>query len=66
MNSVLSEEIEAVAGDHIDIEDLFCDNEALSQVRYDIHNGEGHALDEGEEGEEEEHEHGLVLHSGTD
>ena len=66
VNSVLAAEIEAVAGDHIDIEDLFCDNEALSQVRYDIHNGEGHAHDEGEEGEEEEHEHGLVLHSGTD
>jgi hypothetical protein len=64
MNSILSEEIEAVAGDHIDIEDLFCDNEALSQVRYDIHNAEGHAHDEGVDGEEEEH--GLVLHSGTD
>ena len=29
VNSVLAAEIEAVAGDHIDIEDLFCDNEAL-------------------------------------
>ena len=64
MNSILADEIEAEAGDHLDIEDLFCDNEGLSQVRYDIHNGEGHAHEE--EGEEEEHEHGLVLHSGTD
>ena len=64
MNSVLADEIEAEAGDHIDLEDVFCDNEALSQVRYDIHNGEGHAHDEGDEGEDE-HEHGLVLHSGT-
>ena len=63
MNSITADEIEAEAGDHLDIEDLFCDNEGLSQVRYDIHNGEGHAHEE--EGEEEEHEHGLVLHSGT-
>ena len=42
-NSVTAEEIEAEAGDHIDLEDIFCDNEALSEVRWDIHNGEGHA-----------------------
>jgi len=60
MNSVIAAEIEADAGDHIHIEDIFCDNEALSQVRYDIHNGEGHAHDA------DGHEHGLVLHSGTD
>ena len=65
-NSVTAEEIEAEAGDHIDLEDIFCDNEALSEVRWDIHNGEGHAHEDEEEGEEEEHEHGLVLHSGTD
>ena len=64
MNSVIADEIEADAGDHLDIEDIFCDNEGLSQVRYDIHNGEGHAHEE--EGEEDGHEHGLVLHSGTD
>lgn len=64
MNSILADELEAEAGDHLDIEDLFCDNEGLSQVRFDIHNGEGHAHEE--EDEEEEHEHGLVLHSGTD
>ena len=42
-NSVTAEEIEAEAGDHVDLEDIFCDNEALSEVRWDIHNGEGHA-----------------------
>ena len=57
-NSVL-EEIEAVAGDHIDIEDLFRQRGSKSGAG-DIHNGEGHAHDEGEEGQEEEHEHGLV------
>ena len=45
-NSVTAEEIEAEAGDHVDLEDVFCDNEALSEVRWDIHNGEGHALKE--------------------
>ena len=65
-NSVTAEEIEAEAGDHVDLEDVFCDNEALSEVRWDIHNGEGHAHEDGDEGDEEEHEHGLVLHSGTD
>ena len=65
-NSVTAEEIEAEAGDHVDLEDIFCDNEALSEVRWDIHNGEGHAHEDEEDGEEEEHEHGLVLHSGTD
>lgn len=63
-NSVTAAEIDAVAGDHIDLEDVFCDNEALSQVRYDIHNGEGHAHEAS--GEDEEHDHGLVLHSGTE
>ena len=32
-NSVTAEEIEAEAGDHINLEDIFCDNEALSEVR---------------------------------
>ena len=50
-NSVTAEEIEAEAGDHIDLEDIFCDNEALSEVRWDIHNGEGHAHEDEEEGE---------------
>ena len=62
-NSVTTAEIEAMAGDHIDLEDVFCDNEGLSQVRYDIHNGEGHAH---EASGQEEHDHGLVLHSGTE
>ena len=61
MNSVLADEVEAEAGDHIDLEDLFCDNEGLSQVRWDIHNGQGHAHED-----DEGHEHGLTLHSGTD
>ncbi|HAY55799.1 MAG TPA: hypothetical protein DCX49_00085, partial [Flavobacteriales bacterium] len=49
MNSVLADEVEAEAGDHIDLEDLFCDNEGLSQVRWDIHNGEGHAHEDEDE-----------------
>ena len=64
VNSILADEIEVMAGDHVDLEDVFCDNEGLSEVRYDIHNAAGHAH-EGEE-EEEGHEHGLTLHSGTD
>lgn len=59
-NSVLSDEIEAQAGGVILLEDTFCDNVALSEVRWDIHNAADHAHEEGEEGE------GLVLHSGTD
>lgn len=62
-NSILADEIEVMAGDHADLEDVFCDNEALSEVRFDIHNAAGHAH-EGEE-EEEGHEHGLTLHSGN-
>ena len=63
-NSILADEIEAMAGDHLDIEDVFCDNEGLSEVRYDIHSAAGHAH-EGEEGTGED-DHGLILHSGTD
>ena len=59
-NSVLVDEIEAEAGTTIVIEDSFCDNEALSEVRWDIHNAADHAHEEGEE------EEGLILHSGTD
>jgi len=59
-NSVLVDEIEAEAGTTITIEDTFCDNEALSEVRWDIHNAADHAHEEGEE------EEGLILHSGTD
>jgi len=62
-NSVTAAEIEAEAGEHIDLEDVFCDNEALSEVRWDIHNGEGHAHDDVAGGGAE---HGLVLHSGTE
>jgi hypothetical protein len=59
-NSVLVDEIEADAGTTLTIEDTFCDNEGLSEVRWDIHNAADHAHEEGEE------EEGLILHSGTD
>ena len=39
MNSILADEIEGEAGDHLDIEDS-SDNEGLSQFA-DIHSGEG-------------------------
>ena len=58
--SVLADEIEAIAGTLVTITDVFCDNEELSEVRWDIHNAADH---EHEEGESEE---GFVLHSGTD
>ena len=58
--SVLAGEIEALAGSSIQITDLFCDNEALSEVRWDIHNAADHAHEEGES------EEGFVLHSGTE
>ena len=64
MNSITADEIEGVAGDHVDIEDVFCDNEGLSQVRYDIHSAEGHAHEVSNE--DDEHNDGLILHSGTD
>jgi hypothetical protein len=58
--SVLVDEIEALAGNTIQITDLFCDNEGLSEVRWDIHNAADHAHEEGESDE------GFVLHSGTE
>ena len=58
--SVLADEIEAIAGTTITITDVFCDNEELSEVRWDIHNAADHAHEEGESDE------GFVLHSGTD
>jgi hypothetical protein len=59
--SVTAAEIDVLADSHIDLADVFCDNEGLSQVRYDIHNGAGHAHEAS--GEDD---HGLVLHSGTE
>jgi hypothetical protein len=59
-NSVLADEIEGMAGTSIDITDTFCDNEALSEVRWDIHNAADHAHEENESDE------GFVLHSGTE
>ena len=57
--SVLTEEIEAMAGTQILISDSFCDNEELSEVRWDVHNAADHAHEEGDADE------GFVLHSGT-
>lgn len=68
--SVTADEIEVLAGDTITLSDLFCDNEALSQVRWDIHSAEGHDGHEDDHGEDDEHEEhegeGLVLFSGSD
>jgi hypothetical protein len=58
--SVLADEIEAIAGTTVTITDVFCDNEELSEVRWDIHNAADHAHEEGESDE------GFVLHSGTE
>ena len=58
--SVLADEIEAIAGTTVTITDVFCDNEELSEVRWDIHNAADHAHEEGESDE------GFVLHTGTE
>lgn len=58
--SVLADEIEAIAGTTVTITDVFCDNDELSEVRWDIHNAADHAHEEGESDE------GFVLHSGTE
>jgi hypothetical protein len=58
--SVLADEIEAIAGTTVTITDVFCDNEELSEVRWDIHNAADHSHEEGES------EEGFVLHSGTE
>ena len=59
-NSVLVDEIEALAGSTVTIEDAFCDNAGLSEVRWDVHNAADHAHEAGEESE------GLILHSGEE
>jgi len=59
--SVLMDEVEAEAGSSVTITDTFCDDEGLSEVRWDLHSAEGHA--HGEDGEMEDE--GFVLHSGT-
>lgn len=58
--SVLADEIEAIAGTTVTITDVFCDNEELSQVRWDIHNAADHSHAEGEADE------GFVFHSGKE
>ncbi|MGB1075606.1 MAG: DUF4625 domain-containing protein [Flavobacteriales bacterium] len=58
-NSVLADEIEAMAGTTLTLTERLCDNEELSQVRWDIHNAADHAHEEGED------EEGFVLHSGA-
>jgi len=57
--SVLADEIEANAGSTLILTERLCDNEGLSEVRWDIHNAADHAHEAGEE------EEGFVLHSGT-
>lgn len=57
--SVLADEIEANAGSKLILTERLCDNEGLSEVRWDIHNAADHAHEAGEE------EEGFVLHSGT-
>lgn len=73
--SVTAAEIDVLAGDTITLSDVFCDDEGLSEVRWDIHSAEGHEgheedehdHDHHEEEEHEEHENeGLVLFSGSD
>lgn len=59
-NSVLANEIEALAGSTVTIEDVFCDNADLSEVRWDVHNAADHAHEAGDESE------GLILHSGEE
>lgn len=57
--SVLDDEIEVEAGTTVTVNDAFCDDTELGEVRWDLHSAEGHE----HEGEEEE---GFVLNSGTD
>jgi len=68
--SVTAAEIEVLAGDTITLSDVFCDDEGLSEVRWDIHSAEGHEGhedDEHDHDDDEEHEEeGLVLFSGSD
>ena len=67
--SVTMDEIEADAGTTVTVHDAFCDNDGLSEVRWDFHSAEGHEHEEeheGEEHEEGEHEEEFVLYSGSD
>lgn len=57
--SVMLDEIEVDAGTGVVVNDAFCDDTDLGEIRWDLHSAEGH---EHEEGEEE----GFVLNSGTD
>ncbi|MDA8695795.1 DUF4625 domain-containing protein [Flavobacteriales bacterium] len=57
--SVMFDEIEVDAGTSVVVQDAFCDDTDLGEIRWDLHSAEGH---EHEEGEEE----GFVLNSGTD
>ncbi|MAO45973.1 MAG: hypothetical protein CL823_02375 [Crocinitomicaceae bacterium] len=52
------DEVEAMAGTTLTLNQTVCDNEALGTANWDIHSAEGHA----HEGEEEE---GFVLFSGS-
>jgi|TARA_B110000211_G_scaffold224802_1_gene276250 hypothetical protein len=57
--SVLDDEIELVAGTTVTVNDAFCDNTELGEVRWDLHTAEGHEHEAGE-GE------GFALNSGTE
>ena len=52
------DEVEAMAGSTLSLNQTVCDNEALGTANWDLHSAEGHA----HEGEEEE---GFVLFSGS-
>tara|TARA_Y100001954_G_scaffold236879_1_gene298847 strand:- start:1797 stop:2525 length:729 start_codon:yes stop_codon:yes gene_type:complete len=52
------DEVEALAGSTLSLNQTVCDNEALGTANWDLHSAEGHA----HEGEEEE---GFVLFSGS-
>lgn len=62
--SVTMDEIEADAGTTLTVHDAFCDNDGLSEVRWDLHSAEGHEHEEEHEGEE--HGEEFVLYSGSD
>lgn len=59
-SSVIANEIEALAGTDLVLVERVCDNQELSEVRWDIHNAADHAHEAGEA------EEGFVLHSGME
>ena len=55
----IEDEVEAMAGSTLTLNQTVCDNDALGTANWDLHSAEGHA----HEGEEEEE--GLILFSGS-